>query len=47
MTYRLNIQSVYGEVRRITDQSVIHGMQGLGGLPTEYSIGVWMGQADY
>jgi hypothetical protein len=47
VAYRLNIQSVYGWVRRITDQSVIHGMQGLGGLLTEYSIGVWRGQADY
>jgi len=37
----------YERVRRITDQLVIHGMQGLNGLPTEYSIGVCRGQADY
>jgi hypothetical protein len=29
------------------DQSFIHGMQVLGGLPTEYSFGVGRGQADY
>jgi len=29
-----------------TEQIVIHGMQGLGGLLTKYSFSVYKGQAD-
>ena len=45
--YRLNIHSVFEWIRRITDQIFIRCMQESGGLPSEYPLCVWMGQADY
>jgi hypothetical protein len=39
--------SVYAGIRRIADRIFIQCMQGSGGLPTEYSVGVCRGQADY
>ena len=45
--YQFNIHSMYRWVRRIADQLFIRGMQGLGGLLTEYLFGVCIGQVDY
>ena len=43
----LNIHLTYTGIRRISDWIFIWCMQGSGGWLTEYSFGVWMGQADY
>jgi hypothetical protein len=44
--YLLNIQLVYAGVQRITDRIFIWCMQGSGGFPTEYSVGVCRDPAD-
>jgi len=37
----------YARVRWLTDWIFIRCMEGSGGLPTRYSLGVWISQADY
>jgi hypothetical protein len=45
--YGLDIHSVYEQVRWITDQILIWCMNWSGRLPTEYSVTVCRGQAEY
>jgi hypothetical protein len=44
---QLNIHLVYAGIRRMTDWIFSWCVQGSGGLLTEYSFGVWIGQADF
>jgi hypothetical protein len=44
---QLNIHLMYTGIRRIGDQIFIWCMQGSGGLPTEYSVGVHRDPVDY